>query len=41
MGGTAQGAGIGLAATVTAVSRLLTGWRIHAPAGLDMRRTRQ
>jgi len=41
MGGTALGAGVGLAATVTVLSRLLAGWRIHAPAGLDMRRTRQ
>jgi hypothetical protein len=41
MGGAAQGAGIGLAAKVTALSRLLAGWRIHSPAGLDMRRTRQ
>jgi len=40
MGGTAQGAGVGLAATVTALSRLLAGWRIHALAGLDMLRTR-
>jgi hypothetical protein len=41
MGGTAQGAGIGLAAKVTALSRLPAGWRKHAPAGLDMCRTRQ
>jgi hypothetical protein len=41
MGGTVHGAGIGLAATVTALSRLLAGCRVHILAGHYMRRIRR
>jgi hypothetical protein len=41
MAGTVQDASIGLAATVTALSRLLAGCQVDILAGHYMRRTRR